>query len=303
MFRVILTPLDGSRIAEQALPVATRLARAVGAALHLVHVHSEAAHDPILIEGLPVIDEHLRSLADEHERVYLERLAASVAGEGLQPTVARLSGPVVKTLLSYARDNGVDLLVLTTHGRSGFDRLWLGSVAEGLARHTHVPLLLLRPFGEGTTPSVQFRRVLAPLDGSPPAEEVLTPASALAGIDGGALIVLRIIETQPFPFAVPLPERFRPNEATLAREEAAATAYLQRIAARLAPTPTQTITLRAEQPARAIIDAAQHLNVDLVAITTHGRSAARSVSISSVADKVLRGIGTPLLIVRPAALR
>ena len=79
MFKAILVPLDGSPLAEQALPTAARLARATGTALHLVHVHVAASLDPISIEGLPVVDEHFHSLAAQHEQVYLERAAAKVA--------------------------------------------------------------------------------------------------------------------------------------------------------------------------------------------------------------------------------
>ncbi len=298
MFRTILAPLDGSKVAEQALPTAARIARATGAALHLVHVHAEDARDPIFVNGLPVIDEHLHSLAAEHERVYLERAAATVASDDLEPMPVRLSGPVVRTLMRYARDVNADLIVLTTHGRSGFDRLWLGSVAESLARQTHVPLLLLRPSSSSGSPA-RFRHILVPLDGSPLAEEALAPAAALAAIDNGALTLLRVVDTLPQPTSLPLPERYRPDEATLAREEAAASAYLQDVAARQAPAGTRTIVSHAEQPARAIIETAHRLEVDLVALTTHGRSAVRSVAISSVADKVLRGIDMPLLVLRP----
>ncbi|MFQ3662640.1 MAG: universal stress protein [Chloroflexaceae bacterium] len=298
MFRTILAPLDGSKVAEQALPTAARIARATGAALHLVHVHAEDARDPIFVNGLPVIDEHLHSLAAEHERVYLERAAATVASDDLEPMPVCLSGPVVRTLMRYARDVNADLIVLTTHGRSGFDRLWLGSVAESLARHTHVPLLLLRPSSSSGSPK-RFRHILVPLDGSPLAEEVLAPAAALAAIDNGALTLQRIVDTLPQPTSLPLPERYRPDEATLAREEAAAATYLQDVAARQAPAGTRTIVSHAEHPARAIIETAHQLEVDLVALTTHGRSAVRSVAISSVADKVLRGIDLPLLVLRP----
>ena len=300
MFRTILAPLDGSKIAEQALPTAARIARASGAALHLVHVHAEDARDPIFVNGLPVIDEHLHSLAAEHERVYLERAAALLAGDDLEPVAVRLSGPVVRTLLRYARDVNADLIVLTTHGRSGFDRLWLGSVAESLARQAHAPLLLLRPLSKGSgSPPVRFGHVLVPLDGSPLAEEALAPAAALAAIDQGTLTLLRIVDTLPQPISLPMPDRYRPDAATLAREEATASAYLQDVAARLTPAATRTLVAHAEQPARAIIEAAHQLAADLVALTTHGRSAVRSVAISSVADKVLRGIDLPLLVLRP----
>lgn len=299
MFKAILVPLDGSTMAEQALPVAARLARATGAALHLVHVHVAASLDPISIEGMPVFDEEMRSLAAEHERVYLEREAAKVADEGLRPIVTRLAGPVVQTLTTYARDIRAGLIVMTTHGRSGFASLWLGSVTEALVRVTGTPMLLLRPNAAGVVAAGPFKRVVAPLDGSPLAEEILPYAAALAGLDGGEVAALRVVDTLAVPASMPFHERFRMDEGTLAVERAQAEQYLQRVAADLAPTPVLPLVREGEQAARTIIEVASELGADLVAVTTHGRSAATRTPLSSVTDKVLRGVAVPLLILRP----
>ncbi|NTU77787.1 MAG: universal stress protein [Chloroflexales bacterium] len=299
MFKAIMVPLDGSSMAEQALPMAARVARATGAALHLVHVHVAASRDPISIEGLPVVDEELRSLAAEHERVYLERVAATVAGDRLRPIVTRLDGGVVHVLTSYARDIQAGLIIMTTHGRSGFAHLWLGSVAEALVRVTGTPLLLLRPNAQGVLIDRPFKRVLIPLDGSPLAEEILSHAVALASLDGGEVVALRVIDTLPVPAAMPFHERFRIDEGTLARERAEAELYLQRVVAKLAPAIVHPRVIDAEQPARAILETATAVGADLVAVTTHGRSAVTRVPISSVTDKVLRAATQPLLILRP----
>ncbi len=298
MFRAILVPLDGSPLAEQALPVAARIARATNSALHLVHVHVAATPNPIVVEGLPVVDEELRSMAAEHEQTYLERTAAQLADDIFKPVVARLTGPVIQSLSGYASDIGAGLVVMTTHGRSGFAHFWLGSVAEGLARLSNTPLLLLRPGAGGAVGEVAFRRVLVPLDGSPLAEEILEHARALAALDGGEIELLQIVDTLSVPELIPFHERFRPDERRVAAERAAAEQYLAGIAARAEPA-AQTKVLEAGQPARAILEEAERFGADLVALTTHGRSAVRGVAISSVTDKVLRAVRGPLLIVRP----
>lgn len=299
MFKALLVPLDGSPLAEQALPTATRLACALGAELHLVHVHVAASLDPISIEGLPVIDEELHSLAAEHERVYLERVAAQVAGDGLQPIVTRIEGAVVQALTSYARAIQAGLIVMTTHGRSGFAHLWLGSVAEGLVQAAGTPLLLLRPDEHGVIANQLFRRVLVPLDGSPLAEAILPYATALAGLDGGEVVALRVIDTLPVPAALPFHERFRIDAATLAHQRSEAERYLQHVAATLAPAVIQTQVIDADQPARAILATAATLGADLLALTTHGHNATTRATISGITDKVLRGVTRPLLILRP----
>ncbi len=303
MFKAILVPLDGSPMAEQALPVAVRLARATDSALHLVHVHVPASPDPISIEGLPVIDDQMRSMAAEHERVYLERVAAPLAEGEFIPITSRLSGPVALKLASYARDISAGLIVMTTHGRGGFAQLWLGSVAESLARVSGTPLLLLRPDEHGVVANRLFKRVLVPLDGSPFAEEILPHARALANVDGGELHLLRIVDTLPVPESMPFHERFRLDARSVADEHDAAQSYLQALAARLAPAAVHAHVAEAEQPARAILDEAAHSGIDLVAVTTHGKSAVTRVALSSVTDKVLRAVKGPLLILRPGHQR
>jgi nucleotide-binding universal stress UspA family protein len=299
MYKAILVPLDGSALAEQALPTAARLAKATGAALHLVHVHVAASPNPISIEGLPVIDENFNSLAAQHEQVYLERAAATVANGGLRPIVTRLQGQVVHALTSYARDIQAGLIMMTSHGRSGFAHLWLGSVAEALARVTGTPLLLLRPDETGCIADMPFKHILAPLDGSELAEEILPHAVALARLDGGDLTAIRIVDSLLTTAAMPFHERFRKDEVVLAHEHAEAEEYLLRVAANLAPARVVTVVREAEQPARAILEAATELGADLVALTTHGRSASTRTPLSSVTDKVLRGVALPLLILRP----
>lgn len=302
MFKAIIVPLDGSALAEQALPTAARLARATDAALHLVHAHVAASPDPILIEDLPVVDEELRSLAAEHEQVYLERAAATLGGDGLEVVVARLDGhgSPVRALCSYARDREAGLIVMTSHGHSGFAHLWLGSVAESMVRVTSTPLLMLRPDAGGTIADRPFKHILVPLDGSPLAEEILPQVMALAELEGGALTALRVVNTLAVPAVVPFHQRFKLDEGTVARECAEAEQYLARVAEGLAPRRVATVVRECEQPARAVIEAAAELGADLVAMTTHGRSAGTRSPLSGVTDKVLRGTSLPLLILRPS---
>lgn len=299
MFNAILVPLDGSPLAEQALPIAARLARDSGSALHVAHVHVAASPDPISIEGMPVIDDQLRSLAADHERVYLERAAAKVATDGLQPITTRLTGPVVQALTAYARDISAGLIVMTTHGRSGFLHLWLGSVAESLVRVTGTPLLLLRPEADGRLQERPFRKILAPLDGSPLAEEILPHAAELARIEGGSLELLRVIDTLPVPGALPFHERFRLDKATEEAELAEARRYLDAVVARPHEVPMGGQVIASDAPARAIVETAHAMHADVVALTTHGKTAAPRSSLGSIADTVLRSGGGSLLILRP----
>jgi nucleotide-binding universal stress UspA family protein len=293
----ILVPLDGSSLAERALPVAAELARLSGASVELVHVHVPISPDPIHVEGLPVIDEHMHSLRRDHERAYLERLRG---GAGATASTALLDGPVAPGLAAHARAVGAWLIVLTTHGRGGLERLWLGSVADEVARVSPVPVLLVRP---EPPPAGRFARVLVPLDGSKTSEAILEHAARLARLGSGAEIVLLQV-VQPLVAAVWLPEgavaAAAPQDDLPGRERRARES-LDAAARSLAGLRVRTRVEVAASVAAAILETAQAEGSDLVALATHGRSGLARVALGSVADKVVRASRTPVLLFRPPA--
>lgn len=297
----ILVPLDGSLLAEGALPVAAELSRRSGATVELVHVHVPISPDPIHVEGLPVIDEHMRSLRRDHERAYLEQLRERLGPAAAAATVL-LDGPVAPTLAAHARAVSAWVIVLTTHGRGGLERIWLGSVADGLARVSPVPLLLVRP--EPAAGGGRFGRILAPLDGSKASEAILEHAVRLARLEEGAEIVLFQV-VRPLGEVVWLPEGASTAAAPqddLPGRQRQARDYLDE-AARPFLAAGLRVRIRVEvagSVAAAILAAAHGEACDLVALATHGRSGLARVALGSVADKVVRASRTPVLLFRPA---
>lgn len=302
MFQTIMVPLDGSVAAEQAVPAAARIAGACAATLHLVHVHVPYTVNPITIEDMPVIDDELHSLASEHEQVYLRRVAERVTDDKLHPLTARLTGPVVATLAEYSRAQNADLLVLSTHGHSGFAQLWLGSIAEALVRCLTVPLLLLRPTDPAAPRApAPFRRILVTLDGSTLAEQILPYVTKLAALDTAEISLLRIVDSHALPDFIPFAEHYRYDDASLEEQRGDAQLYLTRIAEELQAMghTVHTQVLTANQPARAILSAAESESADLIAMATHGHGGIARTLAGSVADKILRGTTTPVLVCRP----
>ena len=145
MYRRIIVPLDGSTLAEQALPQAEALARLTGAPLHLVRVI-----DPAGLGALGTVTLHTDALTMEllleDERIaardYLERIEQNVREHQQAVTVEYRQGPAAQELLAITQPG--DLLVMGTHGRGGLARWFLGSVAEAIVRRTSVPVLLVR---------------------------------------------------------------------------------------------------------------------------------------------------------------
>jgi nucleotide-binding universal stress UspA family protein len=308
----LLLPLDGSACSEQALPTAASLAQAFNATLYLAHVHAPSALDPVYVEGLPVIDQELHSRVREHEQAYLSRISEQALAEQpglrtetalLEPDAGGRDQAIAAALSEFAEQTACAYIVMTTHGRGGISRFWLGSVASALIHSTTTPLLLLPPrVGTAAAKPLAARRILLPLDGSPLAESIIPHAIRLGRTEHARFTLLRVVEPlvlmAPTAFVPPTdlaPERT--SEQVVQAEE-----YLDRIAERLRDEGAQVVTqvVVSERPAEAILEAAERSVADLIALSTHGRSGLSRLLAGSVADKVLRG-PRPILISRPAA--
>lgn len=143
-FKKILVPLDGSRFAEGALPYAQMLAECGGGQIELVRiaVHPSSyvyVSDPATLASLYDSDR-------VHCEEYLQKVAARLQeATSVKVSMAVLEGPVADAILDHAEDTHADLIVMSTHGRSGMERWLLGSVAEKVVRGAKIPVMLIRP--------------------------------------------------------------------------------------------------------------------------------------------------------------
>jgi len=317
MFKRILVPLDGSVRAEYALPIAARIARASGGSIHLLEVVSPLidyggglAMVPLMTEQL--IESDMTSATD-----YLQTMAASPTLAGIQITTEVIFGIPAQCILAEVRSGEVDLIVLCSHGRTGFTRWVLGSVAHTLAHESLVPIFILResePAPRLADPNaVRPLRALVPLDGSELAETALAPATrlvaALAAPARGALHLAQVVK----PFATRAEEGFvsELNQQTLQRAQA----YLASVKERLHATEqeselslTYSVELESDV-ADALVNLAENRGEgkkmgssgvsDLIAISTHGRHGLQRWVMGSVTERLLETTKLPILIVRP----
>ena len=152
MLKKLLVPLAGSQFSEAALPVARDIARRAGASICLAHVH--IPNIVMVVGALEIVDEIQDAQRRDDECAYLEGLTRRLAVEGgLKVGYTILDGPPGMVLADHAQATRSDLIVMTTHARSGLQRLWLGSVADELMRRSSVPILLL-PSGHDGAGSV-----------------------------------------------------------------------------------------------------------------------------------------------------
>lgn len=199
-FRSILVPLDGQPLAEQALPVGRSVARRCGATLPLVTVQPPIS--PLVLSSVAAMAQQIRAETALAMGAYVERVGATARCDEVTVASALLEGPPAERLAAYVRDHGIELVVMTTHGRGGLSRLWLGSVADRLLRKLEVPVLLLRP-REGPQPT-EYRRVLVAL-GERAELEVVEPALTLGAFAGTTSYVLAHVVEPPPPILAPVP--------------------------------------------------------------------------------------------------
>jgi nucleotide-binding universal stress UspA family protein len=306
MYRNVMVPLDGSSFGEYALPLALGIARRSGARVELAHVCTPVG--PNAFGGsldAPVLGETRLEQMGEQARAYMGQLAACLSDRWeVEIATTVLEGRAADALHARALASGADLVVMTTHGHGPLSRVWMGSVADALVRRLPMPVLLARPH-EGALDLLEgvheqaFEHVLIPLDGSELAETIVEPAVALGQLMGADYTLLQAIEPVVLGYA-PVAQAVGLDEETMEQWRAAALSYLERVADRLrARGCVVRARVISSAPALGIIDYAHDHAIDLIAMATHGRGGVTRMLLGSVADKVVRGAGGPVLIQRP----
>lgn len=291
----ILVPLDGSALAEQALPYAMTLARGLLAELVLFRSVSLSSDIKGILDD--TADVPLKQLETEAND-YLRKMADQLDEAGLRAHPVVRHRPAAEAIVDYADQTGIQQIVMSTHGYSGISRWTHGSVAERVLQSANAPVLLVRAQGsEDAAPVPVCRRILAPLDGSALAEQVLPPAISLARAFDAEIILFQVAIIQASGSFTG--DWYLPLQGVLETARQDAQAYLDRVAERLKGNGFKVSTaMRVGGVADSIVDYAQINRIDLIAICTHGRTGLARWALGSVSDRVLRAGHVPLLLVR-----
>jgi len=152
MFEKILVCLDGSKAAEQILPLITADAQRCSSQLVLLRVVSlPEVTVPINLPGVPGIPistestrKHVQARSEEAE-TYLQKIAGDLQQQNFAVDYAAVPGTPGEAIVEYAADNGITLIAIGTHGYSVARRLFIGSTADYVLRHSSIPMLMIRP--------------------------------------------------------------------------------------------------------------------------------------------------------------
>jgi nucleotide-binding universal stress UspA family protein len=302
MFKTILLPIDGSPLSARAVPFAQQLAVPGESRLVVVRAHLPSDDDLDLRLNYPDKSraeraELERHLAQAEFRAECARLCD--AGYVVEPRF--VEGPAADAIYDTARDVQADLVVMSTHGRSGFGRWLYGSVADEVLRRLPIPILLISAVCSRVWSVEKPKRILVPLDGSSLATEVLSAAADLATSFGGAEILLLAV-VEPGMGLYPGAALHDVPESVRAKAQAAT--YLQSVAREIAASAPGPVTCRAVygDAAPMIASVAHAAEVDAVAIATHGRGGMARLVLGSVAARTLQLATVPVMIYKPVVL-
>ncbi len=316
MFKRIIVPLDGTKSAEQAIPVAARITRASKGTIVFVNVvlppvefgtytedRTVALKPTAFQKRLTGASDYLTQIVDAHESDLAE----------IDVVVKVVSGAASPAIFSAVNMEHGDLIVMYSHEESGLKRWMFGSVALEAVRHSPVPVLVLHEHAMLPAQSDQPLHILVVLDGSPLAETAVEPAAQLVSLLSapahGALHLLRVVDIPTATGKYRGPTEFDDTVRGEALQEAET--YLKDVTDRvhgsladlnltltssavLGTNVVETIIQQAEQGGGS----EQFSASDLIAMTSHGHTGLLRLIMGNVTEKILESAQLPLLIVR-----
>jgi nucleotide-binding universal stress UspA family protein len=297
MYTRLLVPLDGSKTAEAALPYGRTLARTLKIPVELLGVVDTSVLDNRVFrdsgDSETIIAESIRSSEE-----YLNRIVKTFPDDNVSCIVE--TGRAEDVIIEKAGSDAT-LTAMATHGRSGIDRLLMGSVAEKVLRSAINPLILIRASEEAKSEGLALlKSVIVPLDGSELAETVLSPVAQLANALKLEVILLRAYQIPMNTYAGmedSYPIDYEKISVALKEE---AQSYLERKVAELKLNGIEKLSFVIAEGSGAseIVALGRRTPDNLIAMCTHGRSGIKRWVLGSVTEKVVRLCGDPVLIVR-----
>jgi nucleotide-binding universal stress UspA family protein len=290
----LLLPLDGSQLAECVLPHALALIRAFGSRVTLLQVLERA---PVAARTRS-IDPMNWHIGKAEAQVYLEGIARRFAAAGVLTQIVLLEGPSAERIIEYAHEHAVDLILLSSHGRSGLSDWSISSVVQKIVLRIYLPVMVVRAYQVGLADldGLSYRRIMVPLDGTQRAECVLPWASKLAVTHEARLLLVQVVRQPDMPRHVPLTadeQDLLDRVVDCNRTEGVK--YLDQLTARL-PGAVETRLLISPRVATALHEVAEQEQIDLILMSAHCYSADTRWPYGSEIVSFLAYGNSPLLI-------
>jgi nucleotide-binding universal stress UspA family protein len=327
LYRQMLVPLDGSNLAEAISTYAKELA--VRLSVNLVFLNVCSTEEAELLPMRRVYIERMAKIVNDQSMELQKRILGGTEGKTVEVKAEVVIGYPAEEIIHYTDENKIDLILISTHGRSGIRHWSLGSVADKVLRMSKTPVWVVRASIPREVIHDQWptKSILVPLDGSELAESALPHVEAVAKQRDAELlqvVLLRVCELADMAFKSPASYRLIPNlipdpypptkpvnqqkyiEQEITKCKKANQKYLAEVAKRLETTGlkvrTEVLVSKAPleaKPADEILDYANRTATNLIVMATHGRSGLSRWAYGSVAERIVYGGNTPVLLIRP----
>lgn len=296
MAGTVVVPLDGSEMAEQAVPIAQALAERNNAPIVLLSVVEIAMEFDTWIDASMVsLEDEVKDWVDDR-KAYLDEVAARVGGTNITTEIR--AGRPSQEIAAYVEGVDDPVLVMASHGRGGIEQVVVGSVAFRIIHDVRCPVIVTRMTDKAADPgAASFSKLLIPVDGSDASASVIDRAVATTGEPRPAVHFLRVMEEPTWSrrsFNRGLVGQYL--EAT--KEEAEQ--QLTGLAEQLASVGHETTwEVRDGDVTKTILECAAEVGATEIAMATHGRGGLGRALLGSVAQRVLQRSDLPLLLIRP----
>ena len=297
MFNRLLVPLDRSALAECVLPHVSAIAKAFDASILLLTVLEAGESD----EKQPSIDPLDWQIRKAEAEAYLQKIARQMQDAGLRVEAHVLEGKAEERIIEFAENQDINLIVLSSHGRSGLSGWNVSSVVQKIILRAYTSMMIVRAYQPVKSDPIdlKYRRLMVPVDGSQRAETVLPVASSLAAFYEADLFVVHVVRRPEMPRRrTPLtPEDIGLAERLTERNQSEANKYLEEIQSR-APVKVQTRLEISDRVNATLHEIAKQEDIDMVLLSAHGYSGESKWPYGSVVISFISYGTTPLLIVQ-----
>lgn len=297
MINHILVPLDGSSLAECVLPHVLAIAPVTNAKVTLIHVLEHAENR----NGNSPIDPMGWHMQKQEVQAYLEQSAERLKQAGLDVSYVLLEGKSAESIIDYARANNVDLIALSTHGRTGLSGWNVSSVVQKVLLRSYRSILLARAYGLPITDAIKYKRIFLGSDGSARSEYMLPFAISLAEQHQSEIVIGTIIQKPTLIQRMPPSEEDAQLVNQIAeKNQKVASRYHEQIRTQLSlkGLDVKSSVAVADHAVSALHDMVDELKADLVILVAHGETGERRWPYGSIATSFIAHGNTPLMIMQ-----
>ncbi len=302
MFDTILVPLDGSQLAECVLPHVVAIARSFDAEITLLRMleKNQAGASAQLFDLLNW------QINKTKAALYLEKAKMRFQESNIRARTTVLEGLVAEGITEYAQNQGMKLIILSSHGRNGLTQWGISSITQKIILSAQTSLLIVRAHQYGVHPgelsaTPLYQRILVPLDGSQRAENVLPIITQLAQFHKSQIHLAQVVQTPEMARQMPpASEDIELSNRVVERNRDEAGHYLEQMKSRsvLEGIAVQTHLITSDNAAVALHQLAEQENIDMVALSAHGYSGNHQWPYGSMVNNFILYGKVPLLIVQ-----